>query len=726
MNLQAITGQLYIVDGYQKEHTNIPGLWFQPPPRKAARGRSSDFLFVHLSLTGLAEETAVLSQDIIDTISNHYYASSGGITSALREAILKANQKLLHFNLSGNQTPREGAISCAILRKDELFTLQVGEALALIGRNFGIEALPPKEPDRITPLGRTSGIDIRFYHHRLQPDDSILFLDPRLAHLERNQFQSVLVDTDILESLDALKSLVGHDSARLMLISFTDEMPLQLPEAVQPVTLQTSRRAVRSQPRREVQTQPSVAEADRQPQPIADETPLLPEGIEQSARKISSRAILGLSKLTDDLADSLDRFKQPDDLTPEEEHEEIGWTIPALLAIIIPLIVGGIVTSVFIQRSEGRQLADYKQQMALDIGLASQTDDRDEQRLYYQEVLALAQIVETELRPGDNDTAQYRQQAQQALDNMDNIVRLAATLLYEYPETVNLTAVVLQPDTGGDLFVLDGGSGIVYLHPLNDRFEAETDAPSIILSPGQAVGAHIVGPMVDMFWRPEGQAVLREGLAALDLNGALLSYRPNLDDTVVASLGLAIEWQAPSAITTYDERLYILDNGAEQIWKYFPIGDQFEVVGDERTLTFGESADIPAGVDFDIYGEDGSLVLLYGDGRIRYYDTRSLRRQWDESQILEFNSDIQPLVAPTAVKFIGQGLGTSIFVADAGSGRIVQFNTRAGDVLDQFRATDEVGNEILFQVSDFDITSDFQHFFFVANNRLYSAVSTIN
>ena len=123
MNLQAITGQLYIVDGYQKEQSTTPGLWVQSPPRNASRGRSADFLFVHLSLTGVAEETAVLAQDIIDTISNHYYAaSSGGITSSLREAILIANKKLLAFNVSGNQTPREGAISCSILRKDELFT----------------------------------------------------------------------------------------------------------------------------------------------------------------------------------------------------------------------------------------------------------------------------------------------------------------------------------------------------------------------------------------------------------------------------------------------------------------------------------------------------------------------------------------------------------------------------------------------------------------------------
>lgn len=721
MNLQAITGQLYIVDGYQKEGEQVPGLWVQFPPRSAARGRSGDFLFVHLTLSGKAEDTAVLSQDIIDTISNHYYATSGGVTSALREALLKANQKLLHFNVTGNDTPREGAISCSVLRKDELFTLQAGEASALIGRNFGLEAMPPKEPDRQTPLGRTSGLDIRYYHHRLQPDDTLLFLDPRLAHVENIHFEQVLVDREIDDGLRLLKELVGHDSARLLLVSFVDEMPVTLPDVVQPVKPQKSGIFVRSQPRRERPTAVSIPATNRQPQPVTENTLLLPENIEQSARKISSRAIFGLSRFTDGLADSLDQFKQTEVAANDEEVPELSWATAALLSIIIPLIIGGIVTTVFIQRSEGQQLAQYKQEMVADLNAATQATDRNEQRGYYQEVLALAQLVESELRPGDSDVALYRRQAQQALDDMDNIVRLSATLLYEFPEEVTLTAVVLQPGDGGDLFTLDGTTGTVYVHPLDDRHQPAATSPSIIFSPGQAIGSHVVGPIIDIFWRPEGPAVEREGLAALDLNGALLSYRPNLLDTLVASLGFAVDWQVPSSVTTYDERLYILDNGAEQIWKYYPLGDQFEVISDERTLAFREDPNLEQVVDFDIYHEDGSLVLLYGDGRIRYYDTRSLRIQWDESEIREFNSEIQPLVAPTAVKFIGQGLGTSIFVADAGSGRILLFNTRAGDVLDQFRATDETGNELLFQVADFDITSDFQTFFFVVGNKVYRA-----
>jgi hypothetical protein len=213
-------------------------------------------------------------------------------------------------------------------------------------------------------------------------------------------------------------------------------------------------------------------------------------------------------------------------------------------------------------------------------------------------------------------------------------------------------------------------------------------------------------------------------LAALDANGALLSYRPNFVDTLVAALGFSSEWQRPTAVSTYDERLYILDSGAQQIWRYFPIGDQFEINAEERAIVFTptEAVELDKVIDFDLFSEDGSLVLLYENGRIRYYDTRSLRRQWDETVMHSFNKNISPIVAPKSVKFIGQGIGTSIFVLDAGSGRMLWLNTRAGDILDQYRATDEFGNELLFQVSDFEITPDFQNFFFVAGNKLYTAV----
>lgn len=58
MELLAITAQLALSKGAVLNEGAVPGLIAQPAPQKAARGRERDFLFAHLSLSGVQEETA--------------------------------------------------------------------------------------------------------------------------------------------------------------------------------------------------------------------------------------------------------------------------------------------------------------------------------------------------------------------------------------------------------------------------------------------------------------------------------------------------------------------------------------------------------------------------------------------------------------------------------------------------------------------------------------------
>ncbi len=129
MELQALTGQLHIINGQRQEGEMIPGLLAQPAPGKTARGRNQDFLFVHLTLTGPLDETRSLSLDLVDAISATFYQSTGSVTAALRQAVNHVNQILLQSNMVAGNTAREGAVCCAVLRGDELFMVQTGESL---------------------------------------------------------------------------------------------------------------------------------------------------------------------------------------------------------------------------------------------------------------------------------------------------------------------------------------------------------------------------------------------------------------------------------------------------------------------------------------------------------------------------------------------------------------------------------------------------------------------
>src|SRR5690606_24825029 len=133
-------------------------------------------------------------------------------------------------------------------------------------------------------------------------------------------------------------------------------------------------------------------------------------------------------------------------------------------------------------------------------------------------------------------------------------------------------------------------------------------------------------------------------------------------------------------------------------------------------LFFSADANLDQAIDFDLYSEDGSLVVLYRDGRIRYYDTRSGRIQWDETTLAQ-NGMSLPFIAPVAVKIVGSGLNASIFVLDPGSGRLVQLS-RGGTVLTQYRVLDSAGNEILNSAADFAVADSPMRIFVVGENTL--------
>ncbi len=709
MELQAVAAQLFVIDGEVQggsgspRGTAVPGILAQPAPGKAVRGRENDFLFVHLTLTGQVAETSVLAQDLLDAISLRFYQTPGSVTAALRRALNDANELLLRLNLSGSGPTREGAITCAVLRHGELFILQTGESLAMLGHNFGIERLPVRTPDQVTPFGRSAGLDIRYSHHHLQAGDMLLLVDPRLAHLPTQTFEPVLVDTEVEIGLGELIDVVGSDSGRLLLVEFTDDAPVDLPEITLPGTTtmpHTTETAVSPPPGR-------LPIREQLPRPVRD------LNVETTARKATADAALGLSRFTGWLAKLMGRLNPP----RSDTEEPVNYTWAAMLAIAIPVVVAIVGMSVYIQRGQVRRLAEIKQEMGQNLVQAEAADSESLSRTYYQGMVTLAEEADT-LRPGDSEINRLRLEAFTALDQLDGVQRLVARPLYTYDDTANLSHVALQEGFNGGIYTLDAASGSVYRHDSDESYiNLGNEPPVQLIFRQQAIGSHVVGNVLDLFWRPAGNSVSRDGIAMLDSRGALLTYYPNFSDTRAAPLGLASEWQAPVGMATYDERIYVLDVGAGQIWKYFPDGEGFLVNDEDRVIAFDNNPELALAVDFDLYSEDASLVVLYGDGRIRYYDTRSSNIQWDEANLMQ-NGLNSPLVRPTVVKMVGRGLNTSIFIADPGSGRIIKI-ARSGTVLAQYRATDENGQELFSQISDFAVAETPLRIFVIAGNQLY-------
>ncbi len=721
MQLHALTGQLYIADGVEQDQARVPGLLVQPAPSRAAHGRQRELLFAHLTLTGALADNANLLQGLLQSVSEQYFKNSGSVTASLRQVIQDTNNRLLQLNLSGNDAPREGAISCAVLHDDELFIVQTGESLALLGHNFGVERIPAHTPEHITPLGRSAGVDFRYYHQRLLPGDMLLLADPRIAHLPSHALSPALVDTELDLGLDELKEAIGSNSGRLLLVEFSDELPGGIPIVPKPVLKKgritlpkmnakkavVAAAAMPAQPLRESQTSAAVPDSDAQD---------LGDTVETTARHAASRSALGLSFLTGWSADLMLRLRPP----VEEGEDGNQWALPAAIAILIPVIVAVIVSGVYLQRGRVRQVGELRQEMSQSLVSAQEAgNDSDLARQQYTQLVTLAAEAE-ELRPGDPGVAEMRRKALIALDELDGVTRLTASPMYTFDRSTELSAVTLPGEFNSGIYTLDGAKGIVFKHETDELYTTLTaDEPVTLGFSGQAVGNHVVQEFVDIMWRPSGAQVEDDGVAMLDNGGALVTYYPASAETRAATLGLSSEWQDPAAMTQYSERLYVLDPPSATIWKYFPQDVGFIVDPAERMLTLNADVDLVNAIDIDLYSEDGSLLVVYGDGRIRFYDTRSGRVQWDETELLESGLSV-PLQNPVAGELIGKGLNASIFVLDAGTGRIIQIS-RLGTVLAQYRATDDRGQDALVGSSDLAIAEAPLRIFVTAGNTLYLA-----
>lgn len=742
MDLKAVTGQLYIINGEAQAAAVVPGLQAQSPPARAARGRGSDYLFVHLTLSGPAAETEMLAQDLLDSISQRFYQTPGSITAALRKAIVETNELLLRRNVSGSDASREGAITCAVLRGQELFLAQAGESFALLGHHFGVERLPASAPPQMTPLGRTAGLDLRFYHNWLEPGHMLLLADPRMAHLPASTIRPALVDSeDLEESLDMLTALLASDTARLMLIQFTDEEPVIAPQPAAAKSTGARLEPPTTAPRRDPQfvRQPMPATPAARPRPPfvrprtqdgATELPaarqtaaisrqVSPRTIQvtPAARQATSQAAHGLGRFMGWLAQLLARLNPPRAAAAAGE-EPVNWAWPALAAIIIPVLIALVVTTTYFQRGLSNRFSEIRQQMGQAIGLAEQAADDDMARAYYSQVLALSVEAET-LRPGNTDIQSMRQTALARLDRLDDITRLQADILYTYGETANITSIVLRAGLNGDIYTLDQVNSEVWLHNTSEDYVTLTPPePELLLFTNQAIGNQIVTTLADMLWRETGQIVSRPGLAVLDNSGALINFYPDYSDRRAVPLGLASSWRQPTAITTYAENLYVLDRAAEKIWRYLPDGEGFTITEGQEAIEFIEGVDLTQAVDVAIYSEDGSVLILYQDGRLRRFVGG--RPLWTEIDLL--NTGLQsPLIAPIAMKIVGQGLNSSIFVADPGSARIVQFSL-GGIFLAQYKGTLPDGAEAFAQIADFDVAEAPLRIFAAGGNRLILAV----
>lgn len=294
----------------------------------------------------------------------------------------------------------------------------------------------------------------------------------------------------------------------------------------------------------------------------------------------------------------------------------LAITMAVLIPVLIVVVVLGLVLSGY-DRSDFETYLDRAQSTHDEaLKLANGNCSNLNLRPLWVETQRLAELA-ARYRPNDPNVLVIQADAQNYLDCYDDVVRRDLTLLQEFPKDSDLVGPVVHD--GIDLYVLDRKSDEVYHNTLNetgDGLTARDETP--ILRRGQAVGIYTVGDLIDIEWLRSGGTAHDNVLIALDTNGVLVSYSPTFFASA-QQLIIGERWVNPVAIAIFRSNLYVLDTGANQIWRYVPpSGENAYSTAPEEYFNSGVLPDLSLAVDFGI-SEEGAVYILFQDGIIRKY-----------------------------------------------------------------------------------------------------------
>jgi hypothetical protein len=327
--------------------------------------------------------------------------------------------------------------------------------------------------------------------------------------------------------------------------------------------------------------------------------------------------LTGILTVIDFFTRSLDRvLPAPADGGKQGISTNLAIGMAVLIPVLIVVVVLGLVLSGY-DRSDFETYLDRAQSTHDEaIKLANGNCSNLNLRSLWVETQRLAELA-ARYRPNDPNVLMIQADAQNYLDCYDDVVRRDLTLLQEFPKDADLVGPVVHD--GIDLYVLDRQSDAVYHDTLNqtgDGLTARDEDP--IIQRGQAVGIYTIGELIDIEWLRSGGTAHDNVLIALDADGVLVSYSPTFFASA-QQMVVDARWVTPTAIAIFRSNLYVLDTGANQIWRYVPpAGESAYSTAPEEYFNSGVLPDLSQAVDFGI-GEDGAVYILFKDGITRKY-----------------------------------------------------------------------------------------------------------
>jgi hypothetical protein len=708
--LEALVGHLYVVGG-RTISTPPPGARVEVAPKKVARGREGDTFFclvlpVETSTPGNAaaprpaSAPVVFYEEMAALAAERYFETSGGVTAALREVISHLNANLYAHN-STNAHRYEANLICAVLRGGELFLGKAGAGAAAV--KLRDELLPfPAAFDNETaiygaPMGAHPTVEPRMTRYTVGAGARFILADVQLIAMPMEDIERALIQPDIgaalvnvRERLTQIASTAGNARWNVTLMA----AECVIPEAVidLPVRAGESTAILSARGRGDDAAAPSPTNATAANAPNGTPRPEddLPARRDPAAETryvagavagAAAAAVGGVNKV-------LDRVVP---IPAEGENARFGASTAVGLAVLIPLGVVLLVVVLWLTGTGESEFDQCVRRAGEAATLAQGIASSDVNGLIAAWNGAIQIVEECErLRAGDPQMLNIRAEGRALIDTLMRIERRAVTPIETFQNAL-ITRIVLQ---GGDLYALDSRNQQVY------RVTLATDGMATVAGTRQPLSAmrrngtinqYTVGEIIDIGWTDDGTGFSAGNvLVALDRNGLLIDCAPRFLGDCNAQRVLGIEtWVTPKAITFWQGRMYVLDPGANQLWRYDPLGGSFPNAPTEYFTGEGRP-DIRNAVDVSI-DEEGFVYILGGDGSIQRYRTGVA----EPFGYANFPSG-QPPAAADSFFLNTNPVRQGIYIVDQ-RGRTVYEITLAGTFIASFRPQDET---LFAQVTD--------------------------
>jgi len=691
---EALVGHLYVVGG-RAVSAHPPGALVEVAPKRAARGRETDTFFVLVLPSGEAVASASFYERMAQTAAERYFDSTGSVTAGLRQVYNSLNQDLREHNEAQGNTPYEANMITAVLRGSDLIVARVGAAVAMV-RHMGATQTVPNDLDNDdavyeAPLGVKLTIDPKMTRFQVINGTRLIFADANLTELPLDGLTRAIAEADIGLSLIAFKELARLSLTLLAIEFVTPESPAPLPVPEGESTLAIAD-ASKARPHNPVTDAPEQelrrARANKRPPKVVLQTQ---RGLGAAARTVAS----GADITSRTIEHYFERPPEPEsppepqtvvlddgtvvELTPAPKRR-LRLPITGGVAVLIPVVLVAAVVLLWLG-SAGRsefELCIAEANKLAEIAREVPSSSPDNLLATWSGVISAARLCE-DLRADDPEIAALIREGQSVVDRI-NIIERREPQLIQSLEGAQFKRVLMQ---GTDVYVLDSARNGVYHAILaqDGRSFTQRLEPILDMRQGVTVSGFTLGEFVDISFSQNLDEVF-----ALDKNGVLVTCRRRQKQGCEAqSLLRTEEWVTPVAITVWgaEDRFYVLDPGANQIWRYDRLGGAYSGVPTPYFDGQNRGA-ISNAVDFAIgRPPSGNVFVLRADGVIIQY----FRGQIQEFRLVGYPQGQQPKTS-TSMYLDEDPLGQAIYMVVRDSGTIYRF-TQGGAHWSTYRAYDE-------------------------------------